>query len=87
MAGTGEASAAAAPVEPDLRVELESLLKDALMENDDGPFNGQVARPESLTPEILDEVTAYCRSHNNRDRIFWICPDVDDPRAQEARGR
>jgi hypothetical protein len=68
---------------PNDRVELERLIRNNLAS--DGPFDNKNVSVTTLDGELLSEVVSFCIREGNRDRLFWICKDGEDPLVEGVR--
>ena len=68
---------------PNDRDELERLIRNNLAS--DGPFDNKNVSVKTLDGELLSEVVSFCIREGNRDRLFWICKDGEDPLVEGVR--
>ena len=68
---------------PNDRDELEQLIRNNLAS--DGPFDNKNVSVKTLDGELLSEVVSFCIREGNRDRLFWICKDGEDPLVEGVR--
>ena len=68
---------------PNDRDELERLIRNNLAS--DGPFDNKNVSVTTLDGELLSEVVSFCIREGNRDRLFWICKDGEDPLVEGVR--
>ena len=68
---------------PNDRDELERLIRNNLAS--DGPFDNKNVSVTTLDGELLSEVVSFCIREGNRDRLFWICKDGEDPLTEGVR--
>ena len=68
---------------PNDRDELGRLIRNNLAS--DGPFDNKNVSVTTLDGELLSEVVSFCIREGNRDRLFWICKDGEDPLTEAVR--